>query len=149
MLFRSSDYRDFNGLMFPGRIQQNQGSFDVLDLTVLDVKANVPLDIAIPDSVRGATERAAAEKAADGVWYITGGTHHSVLIEMTDHLILVESPLYDGRANAVFAEARRLAPGKPLRCVINSHHHFDHAGGLRAAAAEGSEKRGQGRAELR
>ena len=133
-----SDYRDFNGLMFPGRIQQNQGSFDVLDLTVLDVKANVPLDIAIPDSVRGATERAAAEKAADGVWYITGGTHHSVLIEMTDHLILVESPLYDGRANAVFAEARRLAPGKPLRYVINSHHHFDHAGGLRAAAAEGA-----------
>lgn len=28
-------------------------------------------------------------------------------------------------------------PGKPIREVINSHHHFDHAGGLRAFAAEG------------
>jgi glyoxylase-like metal-dependent hydrolase (beta-lactamase superfamily II) len=28
-------------------------------------------------------------------------------------------------------------PGKPVRYAINSHHHFDHAGGLRAAAAEG------------
>ena len=48
-----------------------------------------------------------------------------------------ESPLYDGRAQAVLAEARRLVPGKPIRYVVNSHHHFDHSGGLRAAAAEG------------
>ena len=39
---------------------------------------------------------------------------------------------------AVLAEAKKLAPGKPMRFVVNSHHHFDHAGGLRAAAAEGA-----------
>jgi glyoxylase-like metal-dependent hydrolase (beta-lactamase superfamily II) len=49
----------------------------------------------------------------------------------------VEAPLNDERATAVIAEARRLVPGKPIRAVINSHHHFDHAGGLRAFAAEG------------
>ena len=38
----------------------------------------------------------------------------------------------------MLAEVRRLAPGKELRYVINSHHHFDHAGGLRAAAAAGA-----------
>jgi glyoxylase-like metal-dependent hydrolase (beta-lactamase superfamily II) len=72
------------------------------------------------------------------VWFLGGGTHNSVLIEMRDHLILVESPLYDGRALAVLAEAKRLAPGKPIRWVIDSHHHFDHSGGLRTAAAEGA-----------
>jgi glyoxylase-like metal-dependent hydrolase (beta-lactamase superfamily II) len=50
----------------------------------------------------------------------------------------VESPLYDGRAQAVIAEAKRLVPGKPIRYVVNSHHHFDHSGGLRAAVAEGA-----------
>jgi glyoxylase-like metal-dependent hydrolase (beta-lactamase superfamily II) len=57
---------------------------------------------------------------------------------MKDHLIVVESPLYGSRAQAVLAEARKLVPGKPVRYAINSHHHFDHAGGLRAAAAEGA-----------
>ena len=28
-------------------------------------------------------------------------------------------------------------PGKPLTIAINSHHHFDHAGGFRAAVSEG------------
>ena len=35
-------------------------------------------------------------------------------------------------------ELRKLAPKKPVRYVIASHTHFDHAGGLRAAAAEGA-----------
>jgi glyoxylase-like metal-dependent hydrolase (beta-lactamase superfamily II) len=37
----------------------------------------------------------------------------------------------------VLAEVRGLVPNKPIRYVINSHHHFDHAGGLRAVAGEG------------
>ena len=31
-----------------------------------------------------------------------------------------------------------LVPGKPIRFVVNSHQHFDHAGGVRAAVAEGA-----------
>jgi len=50
-----------------------------------------------------------------------------VVIEMKDHVILVESPLYDGRATAVLQEAKRLVPGKPIRYVINSHYHFAHS----------------------
>lgn len=132
------EYRDFNGMMFPARIRQAQGGFDVLDLTVVDARPNVAADVAVPDNVRTFSERVVAEKAADGVWYLSGGSHHSVLIEMKDHLILVEGPLYDGRTLAVINEARKLVPGKPLRSVVNSHHHFDHAGGLRAAASEGA-----------
>lgn len=133
-----SGYRDFGGVRFPSRIRQETGGFPVLDLEVREVSVNQPAGIELPAEVASATERVAVEKAADGVWFLAGGSHNSVLIEMKDHLILVESPLYDGRAQAVLDEVRRLVPGKQLRYVINSHHHFDHAGGLRTAAATGA-----------
>jgi glyoxylase-like metal-dependent hydrolase (beta-lactamase superfamily II) len=135
---RFSEYRDVGGVKFPMRIRQSQGAHEVLDLVVKEVQPNAAVDIQVPDAVRTATERVVVEKAAEGVWFLAGGSHNSVAIEMKDHLILVESPLYDGRAAAVLAEAKRLAPGKPVRYVVNSHHHFDHAGGLRAAVADGA-----------
>lgn len=132
-----SGYRDHGGVKFPSRIQQTQGGFPVLDLEVTDVQANEPSGIEVPALVAQASERVVSEKVADGVWVLAGGSHNSVLIEMADHLILVESPLWDGRTAPVLAEARKLVPGKAIRFAINSHHHFDHAGGLRTAAAEG------------
>ncbi len=136
---RFSDYRAVGPIQFPMRIQQTQGAFEVLDLAVLEVLPNAPVDIAVPDNVRNFAERVVAEKVADGVWYLAGGTHHSVAIEMSNHVVVVESPLYDGRASAMLAEVARLVPGKPVRTVINSHHHFDHAGGLRTAVGAGAE----------
>lgn len=133
-----SGYRDFGGVRFPTRIRQDMGGFAVLDMEVREVQINLPSGIEVPAEVLAATERVAVEKVADGVWFLAGGSHNSVLIEMKDHLMLVESPLYEARAQAVLAEARRLVPGKEIRYVINSHHHFDHSGGLRTAAATGA-----------
>ncbi len=133
-----SEYRDFSGVKFPGRIRQLQGGYVVLDVTVSEVQPNAAADIQVPDTVRVASERVVADKVADGVWFIGGGSHNSVAVEMKDHMILVESPLNDGRAMPVIEQVRQLASGKPIRYVINSHSHFDHAGGLRAAVAEGA-----------
>ncbi len=133
-----SNYRDHGGVKFPGRIRQTQGGFEVLDITVDSVKVNEPSGIEVPALVSAFAERVASEQVAPGVWMLAGGSHNSVAIEMRDHLIVVEAPLYDGRSAAVLAEAKRLVPGKPVRFVVNSHHHFDHAGGLRAALAEGA-----------
>ena len=51
--------------------------------------------------------------------------------------MLIDAPQNDARTLAVIAKARELRPGKPLTHVVNSHHHFDHSGGIRAAVAEG------------
>ena len=132
-----SGYKDFAGVKFPSRIRQSMGGSDILDINVSEVEPNVAAGVAAPELVRQFAERVASEKAAEGVWFLAGGSHNSVLIEMKDYTVLVEAPLYDGRAAAVIAEARRLVPNKPVRYAINSHHHFDHAGGLRTAVAEG------------
>jgi len=134
-----SDYKDFGGVKFPTKIRQTYGGFPALDIMVTEVKANAAADIAVPDNVKQAGNpyvKVTSQKAADGVWYVTGGTHHSVVIEMKDHLILVESPINDDRAVAVLAEVKKLS-AKPIKYVIASHHHFDHSGGLRAVAADG------------
>jgi len=132
------NYRQHGPIRFPSRIRQSAGGFPVLDLEVKEVQPNAAVDLPVPASVSAFAERVTSEKAADGVWYLAGASHHSVAIEMKDYVIVVESPLYDGRASPMLAEVKKLAPGKPIRYVVNSHSHFDHAGGLRTAAAEGA-----------
>ena len=120
---------------------QKQGGFPAFDIAVTDVKTNVSLDLPIPDTVRDAVPPAvkvASEKLGDGVWYLTGGSHHSMLVEFRDHVAVIEAPLTEARSEAVIAEVKKLVPGKPIRYLISTHHHFDHSGGLRTYIAEGA-----------
>ncbi len=136
-----ADYQDFGGVKFPMKIRQSAGGFPALDMAVTEVRVNAAVDLPVPDAVRQATNpyaKVTSQKVADGVWYLTGGSHHSVAIEMKDYLIVMEAPLSVDRALPMLAEARKLASNKPLRYLIASHHHFDHAGGVRAAAGEGA-----------
>src|SRR5215471_5500094 len=43
-----TDWKDFGGVKFPAHIVQNQGSPKYFELTVNDVKANVPVDLTPP-----------------------------------------------------------------------------------------------------
>ena len=78
-----------------------------------------------------------SEKLADGVYLILGG-YASVVVEFKDHLAIVESGQNEARGEAVIAEAKRLVPNKPIRYIVNTHHHFDHSSGLRPLVAEGA-----------
>ena len=137
-----SDYREFAGIQFPTRIGIEQGGFPLWELTVTSVTPNAPLDLPVPANVEGATippERVASTKVTDGVWHITGGPqHHSALVEFAGFLAVVEAPDNEARSLAVIEEARRLAPNKPIRYLLTTHHHFDHTGGLRTYVAEGA-----------
>jgi glyoxylase-like metal-dependent hydrolase (beta-lactamase superfamily II) len=135
---RFSGYRDFAGIKFPSKIVQYQDGNPVLDLDITAVRVNLPVNIQTPENVRTNPAPVKVEKAADGVWYITGGSHHSVLVEMKDYLIVVEAPQGDERSAAVIAEIKKTVPGKPIRYVVNTHHHFDHSSGVRTYALEGA-----------
>ena len=135
---RFGGYRDFAGIKFPAKIVQYQDGNPVLDLDITAVRVNQPVNIQTPENVRTNPVPVKVEKAADGVWYITGGSHHSVLVEMKDYLIVIEGPQGDERSAAVIAEAKKTVPGKPIRYLVNTHHHFDHSSGVRGFAAEGA-----------
>jgi glyoxylase-like metal-dependent hydrolase (beta-lactamase superfamily II) len=130
-------YRDFAGIKFPTKIIQYQDGSPSLDVTVSAVRANPPIDIEVPSNVRSNPVTVKSDKVADGVWFIGGGSHNSVLIEMKDYLIVVEAPLGDLRSTAVMGEVKKLVPNKPIKYLVNTHHHTDHSGGVRAYAAEG------------
>jgi glyoxylase-like metal-dependent hydrolase (beta-lactamase superfamily II) len=130
-------YRDFAGVKFPSKIIQYQDDKPTLDVTVTAVRGNPPVDIEVPADVRKDPVPVKSEKVADGVWYITGVSAYSVLIEMKDYLVVVEAPHGEQRSLAVMGEVKKLVPNKPIKYLMNTRHHFDHASGVRTYAAEG------------
>ena len=134
-----SDYKDFGGVKVPTFEIVKQGGFPTLILVVSDAKGNVPVTIpSAPAQAAVPAVTVQTEKIADGVYYFKGGTHHSVLVEFTDHVTLIEAPLNEARSLALLAEIRKLYPNKPLTEVVNTHHHFDHSGGLRTLVDAGA-----------
>lgn len=136
-----SGYKDFGGVQFPAQISRSQGGHPVLRIDVASAKTNGAVDVAQPANVASAQPVAPvvkSEKLAEGVYWLTGGTHHSVLVEQKDHVVLVEAPLNEARSLALIAKVKEIAPNKPIKYVVNSHSHFDHLGGLRTFADLGS-----------
>src|SRR5947209_6918554 len=87
---RYADYKDFGGVTLPTKISQSAAGSPWFALAVNEVRPNAAVDITVPESVQQAVRpyaRVTNQKVADGVWYLTGGSHHSVAIEMKDHVI--------------------------------------------------------------
>ena len=137
------DYADVGGLMLPEAINKTvdgqPGSFLRVSHTVnADIGyLAAPADVASAPEAGPPTANVVEEELADGVWLLAGQSHHSVLVELSEYAVLVEAPQHDTRTLAAIARARELVPDKPLSYVVNTHHHFDHSGGIRAAVAEG------------
>ena len=137
-----SDYRDVAGVKFPGRIVQTQGGFPVLDLTVSSVQPNAPAPIDVPEAATRPVPpvgRVEVVKVAEGVWLLVAPVGpNSLVVEFRDYVALVEAPFSEERSLAVIAEVKTLVSAKPIRYLINTHHHFDHSSGIRTYVAEGA-----------
>jgi glyoxylase-like metal-dependent hydrolase (beta-lactamase superfamily II) len=145
MTFEASlnDYKDFGGVKFPTRIVQREGGYPVLDVTITDVKPNAAVSIDVPPNIAAMKPPEPhvikPEKLADGIWSLpVDERDHSVAIEFRDYVVVVEAPDSENLSAPAIDAIKKLAPGKPIKYVINTHTHFDHAGGLRTYAAEGA-----------
>jgi len=149
-----TNYQDMGGVKVP-RFHQHQDYDDGGSMpnvsggdhafgleTVSDIRLNVAnAALTVPSEVRSATiepVRVQSQKLGDGLWLIGGGSHNSVAVEFRDHVAVIEAPLNEERSLAVIGEVNRLIPNKPIRFVVNTHHHWDHLGGIRTFVHEGA-----------
>ena len=137
-----SDYADYGGIKFPTRIVEKQDGFETLDITIKDVKPNAAVSLEVPASVVQAAAPPASpsvdvQKVGDGLWSLNAANTRSLAVEFADHIVMLEGPTSDARSVAVNEAVRKAVPGKPIRYVVNTHAHYDHAGGLRTYVAEG------------
>ncbi len=151
-----TNYQDVGGgMMFPMNWHQHQdfddgahapnvsGGDHTFQLSTIDsVEVNVAdAALDVPDAARNAMVppmRVEAEEVAAGVWLMAGGSHHSVAVEFEDEVAVIEAPLNEARSLAVIDEIMRRIPGKEIRWVVTTHHHWDHLGGMRAYVHEGA-----------
>jgi glyoxylase-like metal-dependent hydrolase (beta-lactamase superfamily II) len=137
--FRYSGYRDFDGIRFPASIERRVAGLPWYQLAVSEVHINTAQPFEIPAQIAAAPEppaaRVAATELAPGVLLFGGGSHNSVIVEQAAGIVVIEAPLNDERSQAILAEIHQRFGGKKILGVINTHAHFDHAGGLRAFVA--------------
>lgn len=149
---RFTEYQSVSGLQLPTRLTTRFDRFLREEIRILRQVVDGDVgDLAAPASVASATPPAGgpfggsggqqsasppAKEIGKGIWFVTGTTHHSLLVEFNDHLMLIEAP-NGQRAQAVIAKAKELRPNKPVTQLLVSHHHSDHTGGVRTAVALG------------
>src|SRR5204863_8142066 len=109
-----------------------QGFFGVPDgghnsfgITISAVQPNACGEaITVPAAAQNAASppvRVDAQRLADGVYYMAGGSHHSVAIEFSDFVTVVEAPQNEARSLAVIAEVKRVFPNKRIKYVVSTH----------------------------
>src|SRR6202165_5947220 len=145
---RYTQYKDYNGVMFPGLIHVHQGDRRInpgenyLQVSIKHVQPNVVVNkIPVPEVVRTAKldpVKVDTQKLADHVWLLGGGPLNSVLVEFKDFVAVVEAPQNEARSLAVMEEVHKLVPGKMIRYVVNTNHHMAYAGGLRTYFSQGT-----------
>ena len=129
-------------MKFPRRIVQTEDGQPTLDITVNNVQPNAAVAIAAPANVQQAPPppplRVEVQKFADGVFFFWTPNARNWAVDFGDHIVVVEGQGSDARSLAAIEEIKKAIPNKPIRYVINTHAHYDHAGGLRTYVAQGA-----------
>jgi len=64
-----------------------------------------------------------------------------MFVAFNDYILVIEAPeqiFYGSNSIQALAKIKETVPGKPIKYLVLTHHHSDHAGGFREYVAEGS-----------
>jgi glyoxylase-like metal-dependent hydrolase (beta-lactamase superfamily II) len=137
-------YRQDGARMIPtGRVDRRGGEA-LGDVKYLDVVFNAALtddNFKLPDGLRTATAAPAAQpsvKYSDNIYTVNASGYNVLAVGFKDHVFVMETPNGDATSKQAIAEIKKIFPGKPIKYVAVTHHHDDHAGGIRTYIAEGA-----------
>ena len=79
------------------------------------------------------------DEVAEGIFHLRSYTHHSLIVEMEDYLVLFDPVLFEERTQEALPIIKQKWPDKRIKYVVPTHFHGDHSGGLRGYVADGAE----------
>lgn len=145
-----SDYREVSGVMVPFANVTIKDGAPYSSMNYTDIRINDAAALAIFDIPEDVQDQADAVVAAGGAWvplawtpvtdtvtHIVAFSHHSMVVEFPEFVVVVEGP-YTEAQSLTLAHMIEENIGKPIRYVVPTHPHYDHTGGLRGLAASGA-----------
>jgi len=144
-----SGYRFEQGIPVPTRlIERRNGELIRDDTLAISINTAPASSLFVPpasgfadlsDARPSGPEAEQVRKLADNVWLMQQlpGGNRVMFVAFRDYVLVIETPTPQAAATAVLDAVRRTVPGKPVRYAAFTHHHDDHAGGLRPYIAEG------------
>ena len=148
-----SNYRSIGKLKLPaGRVLYNSGGV-IQETEFTDLQINTRPAENIFQGPEGFEKLAAppatppppaVSRIADDVYLLqglAGGTHNVLFVAFNEYVLVLEAPeqiLYGNNSVQALTKIKETVPGKPIKYLVLSHHHSDHAGGFREYVAEGA-----------
>ncbi len=141
-----SGEQTISGIVFPTHIRALRRGATTQTLQVRGVSINptfAETDFSPPEGFARVevSAQVRATQVAGRVYEVSGlagGAYQVPFVVMDDFVVAYEAPLGIAQTRQVIGEIRRIAGDKPIRYVVISHFHNDHAGGVGAYVEAGA-----------
>lgn len=99
-----------------------------------------PETFKVPEGFRAVTfpPPTPVTKHAEKVYTTSAGGYNVLFVDFNDYIFVMETPGNERTSLQAIEQIRKTIPNKPIKYVAVTHHHDDHAGGIRTYMAEGA-----------
>jgi glyoxylase-like metal-dependent hydrolase (beta-lactamase superfamily II) len=140
--FTYSDYKKVDNLTLPFKVLTSRNEEPIREVNYSNYQINTRIDesfFKLPERYKTIQfPRFGFKKMGEGVYLIEGfdgGTTSAMAVEFKDHFAVIDAPGGSAGSVQVINELKKIAPNKPIKYLILTHHHDDHSGGIRPYVA--------------
>ena len=140
---RFTGQRKVGNYMLPARRVTAINGDITNDFGLSDVAFNVelrPETFQLPQGMRAVTfpQPTPVTKHAEKIYTTNANGYNVLFVDFNDHIFVMETPGNERVSLQAIEQIKKTIPGKPIKYVAVTHHHDDHAGGIRTYMAEGA-----------